>query len=58
MLGFASFARPRAPELRLLRVSVAGFERFLKLWATWLSSSGVLEALDERGPGYFDYAAE
>lgn len=58
MLGFASFAHPKAPELRLLRISVPGFEAFLRLWAEWLSSSGVLEQLDRRGPGYFDYAAE
>lgn len=58
MLGFASFVRPRRQELRLLRVGVPGFESFLRLWAQWLSSSGVLKQLDERGPGHFDYAAE
>lgn len=58
MLGFASFARHRHPELRLLRVSVPGFESFLRGWSKWLSSSGVLKQLEERGPGHFDYAAE
>lgn len=58
MLGFASFARPRAPELRLMRISVAAFEGFLRLWTDWLSSSGVLDQLDKHGPGYFECAAE
>lgn len=58
MLGFASFARPHHPEFRLLRVEVPAFESFLGLWSKWLSSSGVLEQLEDRGPGHFDYAAE
>jgi hypothetical protein len=58
MLGFAAFARHGAPELRLLRVSVRGFQDFLGRWANWLSASGVLNQLDERGPGYFEFAAE
>lgn len=58
MLGFASFARFRRPELQLLRISVQSFENFLRLWAAWLASSGVLNQIEDRGPGYFDYAAE
>jgi hypothetical protein len=58
MLGFASFARSRHPELRLLRVTVPGFEAFLRLWSEWLASRGVGKQLEERGPGHFDYAAE
>lgn len=58
MLGFASFARHGAPELRLLRVSVPAFQAFLGLWAQWLSASGVIDQLGQRGPGYFEFAAE
>lgn len=58
MLGFASFAKSHRPELRLLRVSVVGFEAFLRSWAGWLASSGVLDQLGKRGPGYFQFAAE
>jgi hypothetical protein len=59
MLGFASLVRQRDPtRLRLLRATVTGFEAFLRLWAEWLSAAGVTDELDERGPGYFSYAAE
>ena len=57
MIGFASFAQAHHPELRLLRIGVPHFERFLKLWAGWLSSSGVLDRLEARGPGHFDAIA-
>ncbi|WP_296164716.1 hypothetical protein [uncultured Brevundimonas sp.] len=58
MLGFASLARARHPELRLLRVGVPEFETFLRLWANWLSSAGVIDQLERRGPGHFQFAAE
>jgi hypothetical protein len=57
MIGFASFARHRQPELRLLRIGVPQFERFLTLWTEWLAASGVLDRLIARGPGHFDPAA-
>jgi len=57
MIGFASFARHRQPELRLLRIGVPQFECFLTHWTEWLASSGVLDRLNARGPGHFDVAA-
>lgn len=58
MLAFASFVRPSSDDLRLLRVSVPAFERFLSLWTGWLGSSGVLDKFAEAGPGHFQHAAE
>lgn len=58
MLGFASLARAHHPELRLLRVGVPEFETFLLLWGKWLSSAGVIDQLERRGPGHFQFAAE
>jgi hypothetical protein len=59
MLGFASFASGGgATKLRLVRATVPGFERFLRLWAEWLSAAGVTADLRDRGPGYFMQAAE
>lgn len=53
MLGFASYpAFRRTGELRLLRISVDGFQEFLILWARWLSENGVETALSEEGPGW------
>ena len=57
MIGFASFARHRQPELRLLRIGVPQFERFLTLWTEWLAGSGVVDRLNARGPGHFEAAA-
>jgi hypothetical protein len=56
MLGFAGWARSRE-ALRILRVSVGAFERFLREWADWIAQTGVAEELNHRGPGYFEKAA-
>jgi len=54
MLGFASFpSLRRTDELRILRVSVDGFERFLGLWTRWLAESGVEQEISEDGPGWY-----
>ena len=59
MLGFASRVRQNDPtQLCLLRVTVPGFETFLRSWAKWLSAAGVTEELEAHGPGYFTVAAE
>lgn len=59
MLGFASFAAGgKAGQLRLIRTTVPGFQRFLHAWAGWLSESGVSADLADRGPGHFSHAAE
>jgi hypothetical protein len=55
MLGFASYpAYNRRDELRILRISVDGYERFLAAWSKWLSDSGAEEKLAREGPGWFD----
>jgi hypothetical protein len=57
MLGFASFAAGgKAGRLRMVRTTVPGFQRFLKAWVDWLSSSGVSADLADRGPGHFALA--
>ncbi|WP_016746562.1 hypothetical protein [Rhizorhabdus wittichii] len=54
MLGFASFpSLRRTDELRILRVSVDGFERFLGLWASWLAASGIEQKIGYDGPGWY-----
>jgi len=54
MLGFASFPSvKRTDELRILRVSVDGFERFLSLWSRWLAESGVEQEISQDGPGWY-----
>lgn len=59
MLGFASFPSLRDRDnLRLIRVGVEAFEDFLRLWTGWLVKSGAAHALEDRGPGFFDLAAE
>ncbi len=58
MLGFASFADGGRKSLRLVRATVPGFERFLKLWAHWLETAGISHDMANRGPGYFSHAAE
>lgn len=59
MLGFASFpSYDDRKNLRLVRVSVDGFEEFLRRWTGWLVKSGAARALEDRGPGFFDIAAE
>lgn len=57
MLGFASYARYRRPELRLLRIRVADFQDFLRDWTRWLARSGALYEMDAYGP-VLDFAAE
>lgn len=55
MLAFASFpSNRRRNELRLARVSVEGFERFLREWSRWLAGSGVQASLTHEGPGWFE----
>lgn len=57
MLAFASFPSvSRTGELRILRVSVDGYERFLRLWSGWLAESGVEEEISKNGPGWFGEA--
>lgn len=57
MLGFASFPSVRrTDELRILRISVDGYERFLRLWSGWLAENGVEEVISENGPGWFGEA--
>lgn len=59
MLGFASWAvRGKSPRLAVLRVTVPGFEAFLKEWASWLKNAGVADRLEAEGPTYFNVAAE
>lgn len=59
MLGFASFPSVGDREnLRLVRISVDSFEDFLRRWTSWLVQSGAAHALEDRGPGFFDIAAE
>lgn len=58
MLGFVSRVEQNDPNrFCVLRVSVAGFEDFLRAWARWLTDAGVTDALVESGPGYFGEAA-
>lgn len=59
MLGFASFpSYADRKNLRLIRISVEAFEDFLGRWTRWLVKSGAANALEDRGPGFFDIAAE
>jgi hypothetical protein len=59
MLGFAAFpSRHDRKHLRLLRVGVEDFQTFLGLWAGWLRESGAADALQAKGPGYYQAAAE
>lgn len=59
MLGFASFpSYDDKKNLRLVRVSVTAFEDFLRRWTNWLVTSGAAHTLEDRGPGFFDVAAE
>jgi hypothetical protein len=54
MLGFASFpSLKRTDELRILRISVDGFERFLSLWSRWLVESGLEQEISQDGPGWY-----
>lgn len=58
MIAFAAYsAGHRRKELRLLRISVDGYQRFLAAWAAWISDSGVQDALTAQGPGWLDLAA-
>jgi hypothetical protein len=58
MLAFASYpAWNRKKELRLLRVSVEAYQRFLGRWAHWLAASDAKEVLSAQGPRWFDEAA-
>ena len=55
MLGFASYPSiRRKAELRLLRITVDGFQTLLGLWSRWLTDNGIALALTTRGPGWFD----
>jgi hypothetical protein len=55
MLAFASYpGHRRTNELRLLRITVDGYQEFLRLWIMWLTESGVEKVLTDQGPGWFD----
>jgi hypothetical protein len=55
MLGFAAYPGfNRRDELRVLRISVDGYQRFLAAWTKWLAESGIDEKLAYDGPGWFD----
>lgn len=55
MLGFASYpSSRRTTELRLLRITVDGYQQFLNLWSGWLANSGIEDVLTYQGPGWFD----
>jgi hypothetical protein len=59
MLGFASYpSSRRTRELRLLRITVDGYQAFLGLWSKWLAESGVENILTYEGPGWFKFAAQ
>jgi hypothetical protein len=59
MLGFASYpSSRRTRELRLLRITVDGYQAFLGLWSKWLTDSGVENVLTYEGPGWFEVAAQ
>jgi hypothetical protein len=53
MLAFASSTRDRK-GLRLLRISVDDYQKFLHAWRAWLAERHVETSLDEEGPGWFD----
>ena len=53
MLAFASNTRDRK-RLRLLRISVDGYQKFLHAWSAWLGERQVETSLAEEGPGWFD----
>lgn len=54
MLGFASRPDGKRSALRLLRVSVDSYQRFLSLWSNWLADTGMEAMLTCHGPGWFD----
>lgn len=55
MLAFASYpGGGRTKELRLLRITIDGFQEFLRLWSMWLTNSGIENVLTDQGPGWFD----
>jgi hypothetical protein len=55
MLGFAAYpAFNRRDELRILRISVDGYQRFLATWSRWLADCGIDDKLAHEGPGWFD----
>lgn len=53
MLGFASNTRDRK-GLQLLRISVDGYQRFLRAWSGWVSERQIETSLAEAGPGWFE----
>lgn len=53
MLGFASYTRDRK-GLQLLRISVDGYQRFLRAWSNWVSERQIENKLAEAGPGWFE----
>lgn len=55
MLAFAAYPTSRRKdELRILRISVDGYQRFLAAWSKWLADSGTEARLAQKGPGWFD----
>jgi hypothetical protein len=58
MVAFAAYPAPdRRKELRLLRISVDAYQRFLAAWTSWITDSGVQEALTVQGPGWLELAS-
>lgn len=53
MLAFVAKTRDRK-ALQLLRVSVDGYEKFLRAWSSWLGEHQVEHRLAEEGPGWFE----
>lgn len=56
MLAFIAKTRDRK-ALQLLRVSVDGYQQFLRGWSKWLGEHQVEHSLAEDGPGWFDVQA-
>lgn len=54
MLGFASRPNGKRTALRLLRVSVDAYQRFLELWSRCLADTGMEMVLTIQGPGWFE----
>ncbi|WP_206335858.1 hypothetical protein [Rhizorhabdus phycosphaerae] len=53
MLAFVARTRDRK-ALQLLRISVDGYQQFLRCWSNWLSERQVEHGLAEEGPGWFN----
>lgn len=52
MLAFVAKTRDRK-ALQILRISVDGYQQFLRAWSEWLGERQVERSLAEEGPGWF-----